>query len=89
MGPMSLLKVNLLVESKEHEKNEEVDKYLSEIQLREKYKPVYITSCLVKEHIMEFHPNLQFPYETLVTMVGDDVYSVNMEYEEFIKLYGH
>lgn len=82
----TLLKVKLLVESTvNHGFNDDEDN--NEPDKRALYRPEYIDAYLVKAHIMEFHPNRQYPYETLVTMSDGDVYSINVEFEEFAKLY--
>lgn len=63
------------------------DSALSEVQMREKYKPVFVPSFIVKERISFFHASYVFPYQTSVQMSDGHTLVVKMEVEEFAKLY--
>jgi len=80
---MKLIRCEILLEPIDSSK---VNKDLSAQQAFEvgyEFVPCY----LAKDQIIEFHPDRESPYRTLVSLTSGETVAIDTEFEEFAKLY--
>lgn len=79
-----MLRIKRLIET---EQVSEADRILlDEVQLREKYKPVFCEACINPKFISSYSPCTNYPYQTVIEFMNGQQTIIDIEFEEFHKM---